>query len=542
MELRAARAAARRRVSAYTTTVSMAGLTLLVLAAPAAARVAGRDPEPVLLLATLVLAAELMPLELGRLRGGPGDRRGGPPENPTGDSTTMSQPFAFALVLGWGTPAGVVALGACSALADLLAGKAARKVLFNSAQLATALGAAGMAYSLAGGHPGSPGDQPGGPPNPPWPGQVSLPAFAVAALAFFVVNNLLVEAVLVLAGGTPALGRVRQGVGVRAWVSAMLLGMAPVVTVIAETSLGLVPILGLPTAAVYLACRGAIQADRERARAEAEAEQAQASAAEQARLVEGEQALIRQLQESDRLKRDLLATVSHELKTPLTVILGTLGTLSRRGAALEPAERREFVDMAIRQGTRLKKLIEQLLLAARFEQTGQEPAEHPLVDAAALARDALAAARVAHPGRELVLIAREVLPVRAAPEAVLQVLGNLLDNAAKYSPDHGPVRLEATRYGPLAVLAVEDTGPGVPPADRERIFERFTQLDSGATRRAGGVGLGLYIARQLAIAQDGELIVCDPPLGGHGARFELRLPLTPIAPSPNPVAYAASSR
>jgi signal transduction histidine kinase len=371
---------------------------------------------------------------------------------------------------------------------------------------------------------------------------VSLPAFAVAALAFFVVNNLLVEAVLVLAGGTPALGRVRQGVGVRAWVSAMLLGMAPVVTVIAETSLGLVPILGLPTAAVYLACRGAIQADRERARAEAEAEQAQASAAEQARLVEGEQALIRQLQESDRLKRDLLATVSHELKTPLTVILGTLGTLSRRGAALEPAERREFVDMAIRQGTRLKKLIEQLLLAARFEQTGREPAEHPLVDAAALARDALTAARVAHPGRELVLVSREVLPVRAAPEAVLQVLGNLLDNAAKYSPDRGPVRLEATRYGPLAVLAVEDTGPGVPPADRERIFERFTQLDSGATRRAGGVGLGLYIARQLANAQDGELIVCDPPLGGHGARFELRLPLTPIAPSPNPVAYAASSR
>jgi signal transduction histidine kinase len=104
-----------------------------------------------------------------------------------------------------------------------------------------------------------------------------------------------------------------------------------VVTVIAETSLGLVPILGLPTAAVHLACRGAIQADQRRARAEAEAEQAQASAAGQARLVEGEQALIRQLQESDRLKRDLLATVSHELKTPLTVILGTLGTSAAGG-------------------------------------------------------------------------------------------------------------------------------------------------------------------------------------------------------------------
>jgi signal transduction histidine kinase len=517
MELRAARAAARRRVGTYTAIVTVAGFAWLVAAGPAAARAAARDPAPVLLLAALVLTAELMPLELGR----PGTR----------DSTTMSQPFAFALVLGWGTAAGVVALGLCSAMADLAGGKAARKVLFNSAQLAIALGAAGVVYGLAGGHPPDHG-----------PAPVSLPAFAAAALAFFVVNNLLVEAVLVLAGGTPALDRVRQGVGLRAWVSAMLLGMAPVVTVVAQTSIGLVPILGLTTAAVYLACRGTIRADRERARAEAAADQARAAAAEQARLVEGEQALIRQLQESDRLKRDLLATVSHELKTPLTVILGTLGTLSRRGTALEPAERREFVDMAVRQGTRLKELIEQLLLAARFEQISHEPAERPLVDAAALARDALAAARVAHPGRELVLQVREPLPVRANPEAVLQVLGNLLDNAAKYAPDLGPVRLEATRYGPLAVLAVEDTGPGVPAPDRERIFERFTQLDSGATRRAGGVGLGLYIARRLAHDQDGELLLTDPTPPGHGARFELRLPLTDRTARPPLLANAALSR
>jgi hypothetical protein len=216
---RAARAAARRRVVAYTATVTAVGFAWLVLALPAAATVAGRDPGPVLLLAALVLAGELMPLEPGR-PGTPGGVRG-----TAGGSTTMSQPFAFALVLGWGAPAGVVALGACSALADLLGGKAARKVLFNSAQLAIALGAAGAVYGLAGGEPGR--------------SQVSLPAFAFAAVAFFVVNNLLVEAVLVLAGGTPALDRVRQGVGLRAGVAAMLLGMAPVV---AETSLGLVPI------------------------------------------------------------------------------------------------------------------------------------------------------------------------------------------------------------------------------------------------------------------------------------------------------------
>src|SRR5215218_2523422 len=317
--------------------------------------------------------------------------------------------------------------------------------------------------------------------------------------------------------------------------------LAPVVIVVAQTSLGLVPILGLTTAAVYLACRGAIRADRERARAEAAAEQARAAVAEQTRLVEGEQALIRQLQESDRLKRDLLATVSHELKTPLTVILGTLGTLSRRGAALDPAERREFVDMAVRQGTHLKELIEQLLLAARFEQTSAEPAERPLVDAAALARDALAAARVAHPGRELVLRAREPLPVRANPEALLQVLGNLLDNAAKYAPDLGPVRLEATRFGPMAVLAVEDTGPGVPPADRERIFERFTQLDS---RPPGGpAGSASVSHRPPTRPRPGRGPARDRPTPpGQGARFELHPPLID-RPAREPVlANAALSR
>ena len=493
--------------------VAVLGLGVLLLAAPTAARAAEVSPGPVLVLVLLVLAAELMPIELD----GPG---GSPVNRDSRDATTMSQPFAFALVLGWGVAAGVVALGLCSALADLLGGKAARKILFNSAQLALSLGAAGGVYELLGGDRGR--------------GTVGLAAFAAAALTFFVVNNALVEAVFIFADGGPAWDEARQGVGVRAWTSSMLLGMAPIVTVVAERSLELVPILALPTAAVYLTCRGAIRADRDRVLAEAAAARATAMAAEQARLVEGEQALIRRLQESDRLKRDLLATVSHELKTPLTVILGTLGTLSTRGAALDPAERREFVDMAVRQGTRLKDLIEQLLLAARFEQTGREQVERQLVDAAEVAREAGLAAGVCHPDRRIEVAVGGTLPVRAASRALLQVLGNLLDNAAKYSPDGTPIRLEASRAGALAVLAVEDAGPGVPRPERDRIFERFTQLDSGATRRAGGVGLGLYIARQLAQAQGGELLVGEPTRPGAGARFELRLPLAEEAPPGTP--------
>ena len=235
------------------------------------------------------------------------------------------------------------------------------------------------------------------------------------------------------------------------------------------------------------------------------------------------------LQESDRLKDDLLAAVSHELRTPLAGMLGALATLDARQGQLTEPQRQELIGMAVRQGDRLKLQIEQLLLAARLERGGPEQAERPVVDAAAVTREAVDAARAAYPARHLVLEAGEVLPVRAVPEAVRQVLGNLLDNAAKHAPDRAPIRVEARRVGALAVLAVEDAGPGVPPAERERIFERFTQLDSGATRLAGGVGLGLYIARQLANAQGGELLLADPTPPGQGARFELRLPMAELA-------------
>ncbi|HEX9343206.1 MAG TPA: ATP-binding protein, partial [Actinomycetota bacterium] len=106
-----------------------------------------------------------------------------------------------------------------------------------------------------------------------------------------------------------------------------------------------------------------------------------------------------------------------------------------------------------------------------------------------------------------------------------QVLTNLLDNAVKYSPDGAPIRIEARRDAGQAVLAVEDAGPGVPAADRERIFERFARLEQGEAHRAGGVGLGLWIARQLARNLGGDLLLAPPSRPDGGARFELRLPL-----------------
>jgi signal transduction histidine kinase len=443
-------------------------------------------------------------------------------------ATTTAEAFAFAIFLGWGIAPAAFALVVASVVADLLHRVAAEKALFNAGQYAVLLTMAGGVYHLLGGGRSF--------------GVQDLPALAAAAFAYFLGNLVLVGVVTTLAHGRDFVADLKECLRIEAAPYAVMFGLAPVLLLVAERSPGLIPLVLLPMVAVYLALKAAVEARGQQAVAEQAAAAAEALAAEKVRLAEAEHDLVEKLQESDRLKDDLLATVSHELRTPLAGMLGALATLSARSEALSAPQRNELVGMAERQGGRLKELIEQLLLAARFEHARGEQGDRPAVDAAILAGQAAAAAKVSHPSRSVVLDANAALPVRAAPEALLQVLGNLLDNAAKYSPDPTPIRLEATRSGALAVLAVEDAGPGVPPGERERIFERFTQLDSGATRRAGGVGLGLYIARRLARDQDGELLLTDPTPPGHGARFELRLPLTDRTTREPVLANAAVSR
>jgi signal transduction histidine kinase len=487
---------------AYVLAVSAVGFVLVALL------VAGSGPATVLqqpplfwaLLVSLVVV-ESLPI-LSKVSGGTKD-------------VTTAEAFAFAILLGRGTTAAVVALAAAVLVSEMLRRAAPEKLVFNLGQYSLLMAVAGGVYELLG----------GGRPF----GAIDLPAFAAAALVFFVGNLVLVGVVTTLAHGRDFTTDLKESLRAEAWPYTMVFAMAPILLTVASQSIVLLPLVLLPMFAVRDALGQAEEAEEHRVEAERAAEEARTVAADKARLAEAEHELVERLRESDRLKDDLLAAVSHELRTPLAGMLGALATLSAREGQLTDPQRQELVDMAARQGDRLKLQIEQLLLAARLERSGHEPAERPVVDAAALARDAVAAARAAYPARQLVLEASEVLPVRAVPEAVLQVLGNLLDNAAKHASDEAPIRVHARRAGALAVLAVQDTGPGVPPADRERVFERFTQLDSGATRRAGGVGLGLYIARQLANAQGGELLATDPIPPGQGARFELRLPMAELA-------------
>jgi signal transduction histidine kinase len=384
--------------------------------------------------------------------------------------------------------------------------------VFNVAQYSLSMGAAGIVWALLGGR------------APFTTGQ--LPAFVAAALVYSIVNNLLVSITTGLAHGRSLATGLLDDASFEAWTSAMLLGMAPITVIIAERSAVLLLLLLLPVGAVYLASRGAIAAIAHRTEAEEQARVAAATAAEHARLAEAERQVVRQLQEHDRLKSDLLATVSHELRTPLTGILGSLKTLDARGDALTPEQRQDFLEMARQEGERLKGLIEQLLLASRFQTMPNEPAIRPLIDAAEVVRSAGEAGQADHPDRDIGMSISGPLPVLAAPEAVLRVVAILLDNAVKWSPADAAVRIDAYRDGGQVVVAVSDTGPGVPADDRERIFEWFTQADSGDTRPRGGIGLGLYVARQLARAHGGDLALAnDRGDGASGARFELRLPL-----------------
>jgi signal transduction histidine kinase len=278
---------------------------------------------------------------------------------------------------------------------------------------------------------------------------------------------------------------------------------------------------------------------RSETRAVLDRDEAERTARREAELRAQEQAVARRLQETDQMKDDLLAMVSHELRTPLTTVVGALRLLNA-GPALSPEERQEMLEMADRQARRLRVLIEQLLLAAQSDhgRAGflSAASERVEVDAADLLVEAATEARAGACGDRVRLRCDTGLPVRLGADAVLQILGNLVDNACKYGPEDGAVWLLGERDGAQAVLAVEDDGAGVPPAERERVFERFTRLEPGR-----GLGLGLYIARQLARAQGGDLLVTDAREAA-GARFELRLPLREPAAQPRPNRGGAAPR
>lgn len=220
------------------------------------------------------------------------------------------------------------------------------------------------------------------------------------------------------------------------------------------------------------------------------------------------------LEQVDSERRDLIATVSHELRTPLAAMTAVLENLAD---GVVPADA-EHVAGALAQAERLRDLVADLLDLSRLEAgvVGLEPRE---VELAALVRDCVR--EVEHAGRSTSydVAVEPALVVTADPARLRQLLVNVLDNAARHNPPDGRVDVTAGASQAGWWLEVTDHGPGIEPADRERVFQRF-----GTSSTGGGTGLGLAVARWVAQLHGGTLRFTDPEPGRTGARLRLHVP------------------
>jgi signal transduction histidine kinase len=224
----------------------------------------------------------------------------------------------------------------------------------------------------------------------------------------------------------------------------------------------------------------------------------------------------------EKLKSDFVATISHELRTPLAAIYGAALTLRRQDFPIASAQRETLLDVVASEADRLARIVNDILWASRLESDSMQVAIESC-DGAKLLHDVASAAAAYVPSRLRIAVDAPagVPPVAADREKVRQVLTNLVDNAIKYSPDGGSVTLHLERDGDRVRFVIRDEGLGIPPGERERIFEKFYRLDPNLTRGVGGTGLGLYICRELVRRMGGS--IWTEPNGGRGSAFIVEL-------------------
>jgi two-component system phosphate regulon sensor histidine kinase PhoR len=221
-------------------------------------------------------------------------------------------------------------------------------------------------------------------------------------------------------------------------------------------------------------------------------------------------------------KSDFIATISHELRTPMAAVYGAAQTLLSRDSELTAEQKREMLEMVTTQAARLGQITEAVLLATQLDR-GTLTVEREAVDLGELARSTVEAMRPQlPPSAEVdVDVAPEVGTASGARDRIQQVLVNLLDNAVKYGGE-GPVSIRVESANGVVRILVADSGPGIPFAEQQRIFEKFYRSGAELTRTHGGTGLGLYISRELVRRMGGRLDVRSSP--GAGATFVVELP------------------
>lgn len=245
------------------------------------------------------------------------------------------------------------------------------------------------------------------------------------------------------------------------------------------------------------------------------------------------QETVKELRETDRLRNDFLSAINHEMRAPLTAILGFADFLLREQAGpLTPAQREYLGDIRA-GGERILSLVNNILEAARLEE-GQVRPRWAEVNLGAVVAQVLAMLRPAAMEKEISLTSRlppDLPPAWADPMMVEHILTNLLSNAIKFTPAGGSVWVEAAvsaRQPQMLEVSVSDTGVGIDPQHIGEIFQRYRRLEVPGLGRVGGTGLGLYIVKGLVEAHGGKIEVRSSP--GEGSTFTFTLPLPPPLP------------
>jgi two-component system phosphate regulon sensor histidine kinase PhoR len=236
---------------------------------------------------------------------------------------------------------------------------------------------------------------------------------------------------------------------------------------------------------------------------------------------------VTRLRRLEQARRDFVANVSHELKTPITSIKGFVETLLD-GAMQEPDNALSFLQIIAKHADRLNEIIDDLLSLSRIEQDSEQgkvalspgPIKEVLQDAIQVCQE-----RAAAKDMEIELTCPDDLAAQINAPLLLQAVVNLIDNAVKYSPAARPVQVEARQELGEVLVLVRDQGPGIAPEHLSRLFERFYRVDPGRSRKVGGTGLGLAIVKHIAQSHGGYVTLQSAP--GKGSTFLIHLPQMP---------------
>jgi two-component system, OmpR family, phosphate regulon sensor histidine kinase PhoR len=229
---------------------------------------------------------------------------------------------------------------------------------------------------------------------------------------------------------------------------------------------------------------------------------------------------ITEIERTDSMRRDFVANVSHELKTPLTVLSGFLETM--RELPLEQSERERYFELMEQQAARMRNIVDDLLVLAKLEGDMKPPGDQ-VIDMDSVIRHLREDAVTLSAGRHSIEFdVDDSLAVTGVETEILSALGNLVTNALRYTPDGGSIKVEWRWFGDRATFSVTDTGFGIPAADIPRLTERFYRVDRSRSRDTGGTGLGLAIVKHVLQRHDAMLDVTSEE--GRGSTFTVLFP------------------